>query len=127
MLLAIIDETYIRLELDGEDGLEIDGESFGALQMLATSLALCTAAVLDDYATTAQFVVEPFAVEVRWRYAERPPRVEHFDLRMLLGPHVPLSRHAALLRAAEHCTVHQTLTHSTTVDATLEVEGAEQA
>jgi uncharacterized OsmC-like protein len=127
MLLKIFDDTHLRLELNGEDELEIGGAPFGALQMLATSLALCTGAVLHDYATAAQLVLEPFALEVRWRYAEHPRRVEHFDVEVLLGPHVPPSRHAALLRAAEHCPVHRTLTRGAKINTMLEVEGAQQA
>src|SRR3712207_7107975 len=60
---------------------------------------------LFPYTTLFRSILEPFAVDVRWRYAERPRRVERFDVRLLLGPHVPPSRHAAIARAAEHCTV----------------------
>ncbi len=127
MQLTIIDETYIRLDVDGQDDLAINGSPFGPLQMLATSLAMCTAAVLHDYAVTAQLVAEPFAIEVRWSYAGRPRRVDQFDMRLLLGPHIPPSRHAALLRASGYCTVHATLTRSATIQTTLEVEGAQQA
>ena len=44
-----------------------------------------------------------------------------------IGPEVPPSRHRALLRAAEQCTVHNTLKHSAAVETSLEVIGAEQA
>lgn len=126
MLLTIINDTHIRLDIDGQDELEIDGGALGPLQMLACSLALCTAATLHEYATTAQFRVEPFALDVRWRVAERPSRIERFDLQVLAGPHVPPDRQAALLRAAEQCTVHTTLSRGAQVVTGLEVEGAQQ-
>lgn len=127
MQLTILDEQHIRLDVDGEEELAIDGGAFGPLQMLATSLVLCTAAVLHEYAVTAQLTLEPFSIEVRWRYGGRPRRVEQFDVQLLLPPHVSPGRHAALLRAADYCTVHATLSHSTTIKTTLEVEGAQQA
>ncbi len=127
MQLTILNERHIRLDADGHEELAIDSEAFGPLQMLATSLALCTAAVLHEYAVTAQLTLEPFSIEVRWAYGGRPRRIEHFDVQLLLPPHVSPGRHAALLRATEYCTVHATLAHSTTIETTLEVEGAQQA
>jgi uncharacterized OsmC-like protein len=127
MQLTIINDTQIRLDVDEHEALIINGGTLGALPMLAGSLAQCTAAVLHEYATTAQFVLEPFAIEVRWHVAEQPRRVQHFAVRLMIGPHVPWSRHAALLRAAEHCTVHNTLVRGAMINSTLEVNGAQQA
>jgi len=127
MQLSIINDTQIRLDVDGHHALKIGGEALGALSMLASSLAMCTAAVLREYATTAQFVIEPFAIEVRWQVAERPRRVQQFAVQLRVPPHVPPSRHDALLRAAEHCTVHNTLTHGATINSMVEVAGAQQA
>jgi uncharacterized OsmC-like protein len=127
MLLHIIADDHIRLELDGGEGLDIHGGPFGSLQMLATSLALCTASVLHDYATTAQFHLHDLAIDVRWRYAEHPYRAADYRMTLLIGPDVPPSRHRAILRAAEQCTVHNTLTHGARVETTLEVPGAQQA
>lgn len=128
MLLHILDTEHIRLEMDGTDGLDVHGEEFGPIQMLAASLALCTASVMRDYAATAQFHLRQFTVDVRWNYAEHPYRVGHMHMTLEVGPDVPPSRHKALLRAAEHhCTVHNTLTHTTHIMTTLEVPGVEQA
>lgn len=129
MQVQVVDEQHIRLAVDGnDDGLEVVGAAFGPVQMLATSLALCTAAVMRDYATTAQFGLHRWVIDVQWAYAERPRRLH--DIRMLLevGPEVPPSRQSALLRAAEtQCTVHNTLTHTTHIRTKLEVPGVEQA
>ena len=127
MLLRIVAEDHVRLELDDSDGLNVDGPHFGPLQMLAASLALCTFSVLQDYATTAHLHLHDLAVDVRWDYVEHPYRVGEIKMSLEVGPDVPPSRHRALLRAAEQCTVHNTLTHSTRVETTLEVQGAQQA
>lgn len=127
MLLHIIADDHILLEMDDADEFEVHGSPFGSLQMLATSLALCTASVLQDYSTTAQFHLHGLAIDVRWRYADHPRRAADYQMTLLIDPHVPPSRHRALLRAAEQCTVHNTLTHGARVETTLEVVGAEQA
>jgi uncharacterized OsmC-like protein len=127
MLLHILSEAHIRLEMEGEHGLEVVGEHLGPVQMLAASLALCTASVMHDYAATAHFHLHQFAIEVTWEYAEHPYRVGNMTMRLHVGADVPPSRQKALLRAAEQCTVHNTLTHGTHIDMTLEVPGVEQA
>ncbi len=127
MQLHILNDDHIQLTADGTDDLEVHGTPFGSLQMLATSLALCTASVLHDYATIGQFQLLPFVVGVRWGYVDHPYRVEHMQLGLLVGPHVPPSRHQALMRAADQCTVHRTLSRGTSIETALEVAGAEQA
>ncbi len=127
MLLHIVSDDHIRLEVDGGDGLEVHGEHFGPVQMLAASLALCTASVMHDYAATAHLHLHQFAIEVQWTYANHPYRVSNIAMRLEVGPDVPPSRQKALLRAAEQCTVHNTLTHGSHIDMTLEVPGVEQA
>lgn len=126
MRLHVLEPTHIRLEIDGRAGLDGFGE-LKPVQMLAASLALCTAAVMQEYAATSQFQLHDFAIAVRWSYNERPRRVGQMQMRLEIGPHVPPSRQKALLRAAEHCTVHNTLTHSPRIEMTLEVPGVEQA
>lgn len=127
MQLHIIDEQHVRLDLDDEDGLAVHGSPFGPLQMLAASLALCTASVIEDYATTAQFHLHQLGIEVLWDYVDDPYRVGQMQMKLEIGPDVPPSRHKALLRAAEQCTVHSTLMHATQIHTTMEVVGAEQA
>ena len=127
MQLVMLDETHIRLDTAaGGEGLSIEGDDFGPLPMLATSLALCTASVIYAYAETAQLDVDGFAVEVRWDYAENPYRVGRFDLTLHLPESVPAARHRAILRAADTCTVHQTLTHSPTIETVVQTFTPEQ-
>ncbi len=127
MRLQIVGASHIQLAVDDLDELETCGAPLSPVQMLAAALALCTAAVLREYATVGQFTLAPFAVDVRWDYAERPHRIGSIQLGLLLGPHVPPSRHRALKRASGRCTVHNTLTNVTPLETTVEVVGAEQA
>ena len=120
MLLRILDETHIRVETnDGGEGLAVDGEPFGPLQMLATSLALCTVSVVQSYGETARLQLNGFAVEVDWVYADDPYRVGRFHMTLHLPEGMSTSRHRAIIRAAETCTVHHTLTHPPAIETEL--------
>ena len=120
MLLHVLADEHIRLETAGDAGLAVEGEPFGPLQMLATSLALCTASVIQSYAETANLDAQGFAVEVRWVYAEDPHRVGQYHLTLHLPSSLPAARHRAVLRAAEACTVHATLLHQPAIDTDLQ-------
>lgn len=116
MELVILADEHIRLETNRPDeGLNIDGEPFGPLQMLATSLALCTASTIQSYAETAKLDVAGLAIEISWNYVDDPYRVSDYQMTLHLPEHLPVARQRAIVRAADTCTVHQTLHHSTTV------------
>jgi putative redox protein len=121
MLLQLLNEQHVRLETAvGDDGLSIDGEGFGPLPMLAASLVLCTASVLFSYAETAQLDLRGLAIEARWEYAEDPHRVSSYDLTLHLPANIPQARHRALLRVADSCTVHGTLSHPPSITTNIE-------
>lgn len=111
MRIEVVDDTQVLVHADG-NGLEVTGGSFGALQMLAASLALCTASVLLQYAETARLHLHGLKIGVRWSYVDRPYRVGTYHVDLYLPDGLPEARQRALVRAAEACTVHNTLTHS---------------
>ncbi len=112
MLLHILADEHIRLETAaGGAGLAIDGENFGPLQMLAASLALCTASVIQAYAETAHLDLHEFAIEVRWEYVEDPYRVGRYDMTLHLPEGLSTARHRAIGRVANTCSIHNTLQH----------------
>jgi uncharacterized OsmC-like protein len=91
---------------------------YGALQLFAVSLGLCTASVLMGYGAQLKVPAEGLSVRLRWSVAEKPRRVE--DLRMEIHwPALPESRLKAAERAAEHCTIHQTLLRPLRVSTTV--------
>ncbi len=116
MELVILADEHIRLETNHPDeGLNIDGEPFGPLQMLATSLALCTASTIQSYAETARLNIDGLALELHWHYVDDPYRVGGYEMTLHLPEHLPEARRRAIARAADTCTVHQTLHHSAMV------------
>lgn len=122
MRLTIAGERHLVLETTG-DGFEVTGGQFGALEMLGASLALCTAAVVFTYGETARLDLRGLRVEVRWEYADAPYRVGRYDMVLHLPAGVPAARHAAIRRAAETCTVHNTLLHPPAIETQI-VAGA---
>ena len=92
MLLHVVAGEHLRLEVDGAPGLDVHGEQFGPLQMLAASLALCTASVISDYATTAQFKLADVVIDVHWSYSEEPYRIGLMHMHIRIGSQVPHNR-----------------------------------
>jgi uncharacterized OsmC-like protein len=118
MRLHILSDRRLRLETAGP-GLEIVGGPFGPLQMLAASLALCTAAAVRTYGETANIDLAGYAVDLDWEYVDQPYRVGAYSMTLLLPGTAPEARHKAILRAAGTCTVHRTLMRAPTITTTL--------
>ncbi len=114
----------MRVVVHGETDLEVDRfprpelevevhgpeAGFSALQLFATSMALCTFSVLAAYGEATAVPADDIAMRLRWRYAERPYRIAYLQME-ITWPGVPESRIAAATRAAEHCALHNTLAH----------------
>ncbi len=111
VLHAESDLTLTDLEAPGFD-VESEAEDvhYSALQMFATSLALCTASVLAAYGENLEVSIEGLAVRVRWDYVDKPYRVGQIAMD-ITWPGVPESRLKAAERAAATCTIHNTLHH----------------
>lgn len=113
MRLILADERRLQLKGLDEPGFEVEavgGVSFSPLHMLAGSLATCTAAVLTGWARQAELDAGGLELDVGWEYVEDPYRVGRFEVD-IRWPDLPEERRAAALRAAELCTVEQTLRH----------------
>ncbi|HKK13678.1 MAG TPA: OsmC family protein [Gammaproteobacteria bacterium] len=94
------------LELEAEDS----GAQFSALQMFATSLAMCTFSILMAYAERAGADPASLTMRLRWSYGEDPMRIAHMDMD-IHWPDLPESRLRAAERVAARCTLHNTLEH----------------
>lgn len=115
MNILLHDESDLTLSRLDEPGFDIEVDPdvhahFSALPMFATSLGLCTASVLSTYGERFDAPVDDLTVRVSWEYAEDPYRVDDIDM-AIEWPSLPDSRHEAARRAAEKCTIHNTLHH----------------
>lgn len=86
--------------------------SFGAVELLAASLAVCTGAVLRVHGeNVVKLPLDCVRVRVSWRTEERPLRVSAFELD-IVWPGLPEARRDSVRRAALTCTIHRTLERS---------------
>ncbi len=112
MKAFLLGSEDIELRALSEPGLEVENRDpeahYGAVQMFAVSLAMCTGAVLLSYAEQAEAGVDTLAIRVRWQYAEKPFRIGAIDM-AIRWPELPASRLEAARRAAAECTLHHTL------------------
>jgi uncharacterized OsmC-like protein len=120
--IRLLGETELTVCDLYEDGLSVtaDGEGlrFGAMEMFVTSLALCTYAVLESYARQIEVGVADLQIHMRWRYRDRPYRIDavNMDIRW---PELPENRVDAATRAGAACTLRQTVERGVEVEMTL--------
>jgi len=84
--------------------------AYSALQMFATSLALCTFSMLYAYSDNVGANPAPIALRVRWSFAQNENRIDEIEV-AIHWPGLPDSRRLAAERAAGLCTLHRTLEH----------------
>mgnify|MGYP006290585083 CR=1 FL=1 len=120
MRILMHDESDLTLSRFEEPGFEVETEGevhahYSALQMFATSLGLCTASVLLTYGERVDAEPDDLTVRVAWTYTEDPYRVDEIEMD-IDWPSLPESRLEAARRAAETCTIHNTLHHPPDVE-----------
>ncbi|KPL91187.1 OsmC family protein [Herpetosiphon geysericola] len=97
--------------------LIFDAQAFGypadlnPVQLQAAALVGCTAAVMERYAETAELDLTSTRLSIRWSFGSEPRRIDHYAIEVSLPTALTEARQAAVLRAAQHCTVHATLEH----------------
>jgi len=112
--ILLVAEDRIRLE--GRPGpLSVEADSpemqYSPYHMLASGLATCVHSVLASWGSNASLDAEDLAVEVSWKFVEKPHRVGSLEVE-LIWPSLPENRRAAAERAAHLCPVHRTLEQS---------------
>lgn len=83
---------------------------YSALPMFATSLGLCTFAVVAEYAKRFQADTADMEIDLDWDYVDDPYRIGNIDM-VIRWPQVPEERLRSVERAATLCTIHNTLHH----------------
>lgn len=114
MRVTVHGETDLAIDRFDSPDLEVESldpeAGYGALQIFATSMALCTFSALAAYAEIIAAPMDNIAMRVRWDYTDRPLRIANIGME-ITWPDVPESRIEAAVRAAAHCTLHNTLSH----------------
>ena len=112
MKIIMHDEENLEFRQFSDPGLDIEPQSpelqYSALQMFATSLAICTYSVLTGYGEQVKASTDNLSMSVKWSYSKDPMRVKDIDME-IHWPGLPSSRLKAAQRVAAFCTLHQTL------------------
>ncbi|HUG40637.1 MAG TPA: OsmC family protein [Longimicrobiales bacterium] len=128
--MKIVLETEDRIRLLGDGDGDGDGFAFEAgavglspFHLLAAGLATCTHSMLQGWARHADLSLEGLEIGVAWEIGGDPVRVTRMDM-AIHWPGLAPERRAAAVRAASQCTIHNTLTHPTTLETRMAEEAA---
>ncbi|MGD0483913.1 MAG: OsmC family protein [Gemmatimonadales bacterium] len=92
----------------------------GPLELLPASLGTCVAYFIQQFLATRG--VDPTGLEVAVGVAgaPNPHRIGRFEVRVRVPAGMPERYREAVMRAAETCTVHHTLSHTPEIAVTIE-------
>jgi uncharacterized OsmC-like protein len=93
------------------------------LELLPTSLGTCVALFVQQFLVTRGLDATGLTVVVTAAGATNPHRLGRFDVEVRIPGGVPEKYREAVVRAAETCTVHHTLTHAPEIRVEVRGEG----
>jgi putative redox protein len=125
MKITITGEESLRLEpTSGPLTIEAESpdQSYSPFHMLGSALGACTMSVMQSWASNKDIGVDDLKIDVSWKFAEGQHRVESMNAK-IEWPSLSAELWPRVLRAANVCGVHQTLTH--TVEISVSAPGLE--
>ncbi|MFL5465282.1 MAG: OsmC family protein [Gemmatimonadaceae bacterium] len=125
MKILLTGEESLRIEpATGQLTIEADtrDRSYSPFHMLGSALGMCTFAVLQSWASNKNIGVDDLKVDVSWKFAEDQHRLETMNVK-LDWPSLSAELWPRVIRAANLCGVHHTLTQSPQIS--IEAVGAE--
>lgn len=90
------------------------------LELMPASLGTCVAFFVQQFLVTRGLDASGLTVDVQSQGADNPHRIGRFEVSVKVPGGVPEKYRDAVMRAAETCTVHHTLTHAPEI--TVEIE-----
>lgn len=88
-------------------------------ELFISSLATCIGVYVVDYCKRAGLPYEGLTMDAGWEKATNPGRIGRIEIKVNLPGKVSEEREKAILRVAEHCTVHNTITIKPEIKITL--------
>ena len=89
------------------------------LELLGASLAACVTYYVVVFCRRREIPTSGLEVGLDWNMADDPYRVKEFDIKIHLPVALSDVDRAVLFRMAQSCTVHNTLSHSPTINISL--------
>ncbi len=133
MKLTVVHEGSVRFAVKSrhhvvvtDQPLEDGGGDAGMspVELFVGSLASCIAYFVARFCARHGLAYEGMAVDAEWSMAERPHRVGSVTIHVHLPESVTASQRERLVRIAQGCTVHRSLTTMPHVAVELHTRGA---
>jgi putative redox protein len=125
MKITLTGEESLRLEASA-GALTIESQSheqgYSPFHMLGSALAGCTMFVLQSWASNKNVPTDDLKIDVSWTFVEGEHRVGSMSVK-LGWPSLPAELWPRVIRAANLCGVHKTLTHP--IDISVDAVGFE--
>jgi putative redox protein len=84
-------------------------EGMGPIEILAASLGSCIAVFIGGLLQRRNVTLSDCSIKIDWEMANNPRRVSNFHVNLILPENLKEEDRQAILKAAGHCTVHNTL------------------
>ena len=122
MNIHLVNQTELKLSRFNEDGFNIsmndESMRYSAIAMFVTSLARCTYAVLEHYATRMDITTENIVTNMTWDFIENPTRINQIGM-AIYWPELPEKRIASVQRASHKCTISNTINDCVIIKTTV--------
>jgi len=101
-------------------------EGFTPPEMFIASLGSCIGVYVVDFCARHGIPNEGLSINMSWRQASDPPnRIGKIEADVRLPGEVSPAHKQAILRVAQACLIHNTISHSPQVEIRLNAEGPE--
>ena len=114
-------------QIISDQPVESGGEDKGMTppELLVGALGSCIAIYLVNYCVNAKIPHEGMNIEVFWEKAKDPSRIKSVKVDIEMPGDLSEGRKKALIRVAEHCTIHNTLVHTPEINIDIECKVGE--
>ncbi len=115
-----------KIEIVSDQPSDEGGKDLGLspIELLIASLGSCIGYYVARYCERHDISRSGLRVDLDWTDAENPHRIGAIRATIMIPSHVPEPKRAALIRVAEGCTVHHTLTHPPQIAVDLKVDAS---
>ena len=112
MNIEVLGQTELRLSRFDKDEINMNSSNetlkFSAIAMFVASLARCTFAVLDHYATRLELSTENITTHLSWDFTDKPTRIKQINM-TIIWPELPDNKLTSVERASYKCIVSTTI------------------
>lgn len=88
-------------------------------EIFAASLGTCIGVYVASYCNTKGIKTEGLMFDVDWKFSEEHEKIEEISVKIFMPDESYKAREKAILRVAEHCLIHNTITGNPKIDLSI--------